>query len=180
MPPPTSRTETPARTGAPSASPVTCMIPVRAWTVASYPGAAASGPVVPYEERLPNINRGNLLSSVCASSSNACKRSGRKLVRKISASLSNSCNRFLPDELLRSIDSTSLFRFTIWKYAERSPSTGDIERDGSPTGVSILSTSAPRSANTAPPKGPAIFEVASSTRTPARGSAGDEADMATP
>ena len=48
MPATRSALLTPTRTGGPSASPVTLMIPLRACAIASYPARWESGPVWPY------------------------------------------------------------------------------------------------------------------------------------
>ena len=47
MPAARSAEAMPTRRGGPSDSPVTLMIPLRAWAIASYPGRMESGPVRP-------------------------------------------------------------------------------------------------------------------------------------
>jgi hypothetical protein len=100
------------------------------------------------------------------------RAAGRKFVRKTSASFTSLCSTSSPRGLPRSMPTLRFPRFDC-SIMKLTPPVGGKNpevtnpRCGSPvTGCSILMTSAPQSASTAPPDGTNHHWATSITRTP--------------
>ena len=94
---------------------------------------------------------------------------GRKFSTSTSARSSSLASTALPSSLRRSNTTERLLRLTLAKYQERPFITSPWPRTVSPCGVSILMTSAPRSASSMLENGPDSTRVRSTTRMPVRG-----------
>ena len=142
--------------------------PPRAWAMMSSPGRSASGPSWPK----PGGRRVDQPRVAAARSSKPRPRRriapGRRFSTSTSAWSARARKAALPSSDFRSRATERLPRLSRRK-GELSPSTnGPVLRTGSPpSGLSTLTTSAPRSASCMVANGAAMKTPTSSTRTPA-------------
>src|SRR5262245_6590714 len=148
-----------------------CSAPVRAQNApTSYAARSRSGPRSPYPVMLAYTRRGQPGASDSQSSPSLARASGRRLVTNTSA----------PATRLRASSRASASRVssTTLRLPRLSRSNGGLFgsfsparfmnrlRQGSPSGGSIFTTSAPQSDSTPPAPGPATQTASSTTRTP--------------
>ena len=156
--------------GVPSTSPVSCVRPLMASKMRAKPPRCRYGPVWPKPVRRSTMRRGLTACSVSKSSPHSSSLPARKFSTSTSACAASRSSSARPSALRTSSVMPRLPRFVTFQYSERSPLTGWSLRSASlPSGSSIFVTSAPRSAHSAAPNGPATTVERSRMRTPCSG-----------
>src|SRR6267142_3361036 len=161
------------RAGGRSAGPFTYHVPPNADPIAAYPGPWFSGPVWPNAVMRAITRRGLMACSASQPSPQRSSTPGRKFSRTTSQCETSRRTTSCPFGSCRSSVSSFLFRLSPANQYVQPSSVGPRRRRSSPLpGISVLMTSAPNSAISAPQNGPATTWASSSTRIPSSGRRG--------